>query len=226
MTCTSCGDKPKGSSKGFPRAVVEINNPESLVLLRKVVIPVSMGTEEDVPPAIGKYFNVLLQYESNGHIYLYSSDGIPTAIESNVPQEVLDRIAELEGETADLQNQIDELKNSPDVVDIVATYADLMAYDTSSLGDKDVIRVLRDEIHEGQSDYYRWGTSTQTWTFIGTVGDYYTKQQIDDLLDEKQDELVAGENITIAEESGALVISATGSGADAFTNNEWDTMWA
>lgn len=226
MTCTSCGDKPKGSSKGFPRAVVEINNPESLVLLRKVVIPVSMGTEEDVPPAIGKYFNVLLQYESNGHIYLYSSDGIPTAIEANVPQEVLDRIAELEGETADLQNQIDELKNSPDVVDIVATYADLMAYDTSSLGDKDVIRVLRDEIHEGQSDYYRWGTSTQTWTFIGTVGDYYTKQQIDDLLDEKQDELVAGENITIAEESGALVISATGSGADAFTTNEWNTMWA
>ena len=143
MTCTSCGDKPKGSSKGFPRAVVEINNPESLVLLRKVVIPVSMGTEEDVPPAIGKYFNVLLQYDSNGQIYLYSSDGIPTAIEANVPQEVLDKIADLETE-----------------------------------------------------------------------------------LDAKQDVLTAGENITIAEESGALVISATGGGADAFTNNEWDALWA
>lgn len=227
MTCTSCGDKPKGSSKGFPRAVVEINNPESLVLLRKVVIPASMGTEEDVPPAIGKYFNVLLQYESNGHIYLYSSDGIPTAIEANIPQEVLDRIDQLEidvdlletglaKETEDrekadevLQQEIDDIKNSPDVVDIVATYSDLMAYDTSSLGNNDVIRVLRDETHDGQSAYYRWSTSTQTWTFIGTVGDYYTKQQIDDLLDEKQDELVAGENITIADESGSLVISAT-----------------
>lgn len=110
MTCTSCGDKPKGSSKGFPRAVVEINNPESLVLLRKVVIPVSMGTEEDVPPAIGKYFNVLLQYEANGHIYLYSSDGIPTAIEANVPQEVLDRIAELENDVDSLERADEELQ--------------------------------------------------------------------------------------------------------------------
>lgn len=244
MTCTSCGDKPKNSSKGFPRAVVEINNPESLVLLRKVVIPASMGTEEDVPPAIGKYFNVLLQYEANGHIYLYSSDGIPTAIESNVPQEILNRITELESDVSALdrgldtesetrervdgllQQEIDDIKNSPDVVDIVPTYAALMAYDTSSLGDKDIIRVLADETHEGQSDYYRWSTSTETWTFIGTVGDYYTKQQVDTLLDAKQDELTPGTGISIAEESGALVISATGGGADAFTNNEWDTMWA
>lgn len=109
MTCTSCGDKPKNSAKGFPRAVVEINNPESLVLLRKVVIPVSMGTEEDVPPAIGKYFNVLLQYEANGHIYLYSSDGIPTAIEANIPQEVLDRIEDLEIEDTRLHNEIAEV---------------------------------------------------------------------------------------------------------------------
>lgn len=227
MTCTSCGDKPKGSSKGFPRAVVEINNPESLVLLRKVVVPASMGTEEDVPPAIGKYFNVLLQYESNGHIYLYSSDGIPTAIEANIPQEVLDRIDQLEidvdlletglaKETEDrekadgvLQQEIDDIKNSPDVVDIVATYSDLMAYDTSSLGDNDVIRVLRDETHDGQSAYYRWDKPHSTWTFIGTVGDYYTKQQVDTLLDGKQAELTPGENITIADESGSLVISAT-----------------
>lgn len=46
-------------------------------------------------------------------------------------------------------------------------------------------------------------------------------------LDGKQDELTAGQNITIAEESGALVISATGgSGADVFTTNEWNALWA
>lgn len=223
----SCGENPAPRGTGrFPSAVIEINNPPEISVLRKVVIPVSMGTEEDVPPAIGKYFNVLLQYESNGHIYLYSSDGIPTAIEANVPQEVLDRIAELEGETADLQNQIDDIKNSPDVVDIVATYSDLMAYDTSSLGNNDVIRVLRDETHDGQSAYYRWDKPHSTWTFIGTVGDYYTKQQVDTLLDGKQDELTPGTGISITEESGALVISSTGGGADVFTNNEWNTMWA
>mgnify|MGYP003300417121 CR=1 FL=1 len=169
MVCESCGEKPKNTAKDFTKAVIEINNPEALVLLRKVVIPTSMGDEESVPPAIGKYRNVLLQYEANDHIYLYSSDGIPTAITANIPQEVLDSIAELEGETADLQQQIDDLKNSPDVVDIVDTYADLQAYDTSHLGDKDIIRVLTDETHDGASSYYRWDKQTETWTYVGSI---------------------------------------------------------
>ena len=220
MTCTACGEKPKDTAKDFTKAVIEITNPETLVLLRKVVIPTSMGDDTDVPPAIGKYKNVILQYEANGHIYLYSSDGIPTAIEANVPQEIIDEISSLSSsltqETRDrqgadtvLQREIDAIKNSPDVVDIVATYAALQAYDTSSLGDKDVIRVLADETHDGQSTYYRWSLNSQTWSYIGAVGDYYTKNQVNALLDEKQDELTAGENITIEDESGSLVISAT-----------------
>lgn len=96
MTCDACGEKPKKMNKGFPKAVVEINNPETLVLLRKVVIPASMGDETAFPPAIGKYFNVLLHYEASGSNYLYSSDGIPTEIGANVPQEVIDRIKTLE----------------------------------------------------------------------------------------------------------------------------------
>lgn len=78
--CTACGDKPKHTTRAFPKAVVEINNPEQLVLMRKVVLPASMGTEEDVPASIGKYRNVLLVYEANNHIYLYSSDGVPTLL--------------------------------------------------------------------------------------------------------------------------------------------------
>lgn len=80
MVCESCGDKPKKMDKDFTKAVVEIHNPETLVLFRKVVLPASMGTEDDVPAEIGKYFNVLLVYESNGHAYLYSSDGVPTLL--------------------------------------------------------------------------------------------------------------------------------------------------
>lgn len=183
MTCNACGDKPKKTCNNFTKAVIEINNPETLVLLRKVVIPASMGTEEQTSAAIGKYRNVLLHYEANGHNYLYSSDGIPTAITADIPQEVLDSIEELEDDVVDLQEQIDDLKNSPDVVDIVATYADLQSYDTSRLGDNDVIRVLADETHDGESSYYRWNATTQTWTFIGATGPYYTKSETDALID-------------------------------------------
>lgn len=71
-----------------------------------------------------------------------------------------------------LIERIKTLENNPDVVDIVATYADLQAYDTSQLTDKDVIRVLQDETHDGDSTYYRWSTATNTWTYIGESKQY------------------------------------------------------
>lgn len=176
MTCNACGEKPKNTAKDFTKAVIEINNPETLVLLRKVVISASMGTEEQVPPAIGKYHNVILYYEANKHTYLYSSDGIPTLLETEIPQEIIGRIDTLEDDVDelndaidDVEQEIEDLKNSPDVVDIVDTYADLQAYDTSHLGDKDIIRVLTDETHDGASSYYRWDKQTEIWTYIGSI---------------------------------------------------------
>ena len=223
MGCKSCGEKPKCAAKGFPSAVIEINNPEKLTLLRKVVIPLSMGTEEAVPPAVGKYRNVILKYESNGHIYIYSSDGIPTFLEVEIPEEIWNRIKDLEDGLAELEQEFEDFKNSPDVVDIVADYAELQAYDTSTLGDKDIIRVLRDETHDGESAYYRWDKPNSQWIFIGTVGDYYTKAQTDILLNEKQDELTAGDNIAIEDESGALVISATDTTYSDFVGTDGQT---
>lgn len=84
MTCGSCGDKPKKCNKDFTRAVVEIDNPEQITLMRKVTIPASMGDDTAVPPVVGKYHNVLLYYEANSKTYLYSSDGIPTQLVNGV----------------------------------------------------------------------------------------------------------------------------------------------
>ena len=81
--CTSCGEAPKKCScknKEFTKAVIEIDNPEQITLMRKVVIPASMGDDTTVPPVVGKYKNVLLFYEANSKSYLYSSDGIPTQL--------------------------------------------------------------------------------------------------------------------------------------------------
>lgn len=72
----------------------------------------------------------------------------------------------------DVEDEVERLENNPDVVDIVATYAALQAYPTSQLTDKDVVRVLQDETHDGDSTYYRWSTTTQTWTYIGESKQY------------------------------------------------------
>lgn len=99
MTCTACGEHPKeNTAKDFTKAVIEINNPEeSIVLFRKVVIPTSMGDETEVPAAVGKYHNVLLVYEINNHAYLYSSDGIPTLLTSDIAQEIEEKIDTVAG---------------------------------------------------------------------------------------------------------------------------------
>ena len=84
MTCESCGDKPKKCNKDFTKAVIEIDNPEQITLMRKVTVPASMGDDTTVPPVVGKYHNVLLYYEANSKTYLYSSDGIPTQLVNGV----------------------------------------------------------------------------------------------------------------------------------------------
>ena len=67
----------------------------------------------------------------------------------------------------DVEDKVEEIINNPDVVDIVATYADLQAYDVTHLHNKDVIRVLTDETHDGNSTYYRLTKPGNTWTYIG-----------------------------------------------------------
>lgn len=92
-------------------------------------------------------------------------------------------------EAADLnlQGQIDAISASSDVTDIVGTKAELNNYDTSTLGNNDIIKVLQDESMNGETTYYRWSTTTQTFTLIGEEGPYYTKSQTDALLNTKAD---------------------------------------
>ena len=133
MVCESCGEKPKNAAKDFTKAVIEINNPEeTLVLLRKVVIPISMGDDTNVPPAVGKYKNVVLNYEANNHTYIYSSDGIPTLLTSDVSKGLEERIDRLENgltnETNNRENADTSLQNQ---VDLKANITDLSTVATS-----------------------------------------------------------------------------------------------
>ena len=61
-------------------AVLQINNQECPVVFHKVTLPAAMGDDITNPPRNGQYRNVLLVYEANGHVYMFSSDGIPTFI--------------------------------------------------------------------------------------------------------------------------------------------------
>lgn len=81
-----------------------------------------------------------------------------------------------------LQRQIDGITSSSDVKDIVGTYAELQNYDTSTLGNNDIIKVLQDNTHNDAMTYYRWDTTTQQFTYVGQEGPYYTKSETDTTL--------------------------------------------
>lgn len=107
---------------------------------------------------------------TNGADYQTGSD-----VSSAISVETTNR----ENADINLQSQIDAITASSDVKDIVGTYAALQAYDTSTLGNNDIIKVLQDETHDNETTYYRWSTTTETFTLIGEEGPYYTKSEAD-----------------------------------------------
>jgi hypothetical protein len=114
-----------------------------------------------------------------------------------------------------LQNQIDSIVASSDVVDIVGTYQDLQNYDTSKLGDNDIIKVLDDSTHNDSTSYYRWHNSQ--WNYIGSEGPYYTKAQTDSLLNGKVDK-VQGKGLSTNDFTDALKTKLDGIESGAQVN--------
>ena len=219
-------------SKGCPNT--GINCRRSSCGIEYVFIPAALGDDQEgspVAPKNGSYNNAIVYYEATGNVYLYSSDGVPTRVEKNLDSIIAELQRELndveealseetiarEAADAAIEQEIEDLRNEPDVVDIVGTYADLQAYNTSDLGDKDIIRVLVDETHDDESTYYRWNKTPQTWTYIGAIDGYYTKDQTDTLLEGKQDVLTAGTNVQISSQN---VISATDTTYSDFTGTD------
>ena len=108
-----------------------------------------------------------------------------------------------ENADTNLQRQIDSIVASSDVVDIVGTYQDLQNYDTSKLGDNDIIKVLDDSTHNNATSYFRWKKSTTTWQYIGSEGPYYTKSETDALLNGKVN-VVEGKGLSTNDFTDAL----------------------
>lgn len=237
-------------------------NKKGCIFFKKAEIPAVVANDDITPPQNGDFCNMLVVYQATGNAYLFASDGIPTLLSANDYRR-LNHLPSINGVTIigdltlsdigvtqlveeeadarrdadnDLQEQIDTIAASSDVVDIVGTYRELMQYDTSHLTINDVIKVLDDETENDATTYYRW--TNDGWLFIGQEGPYYTKSQVnellaskldDDALDDyydktetdalltgkadvsdlaaKQDKLIAGTNITI--DQATNTISAT-----------------
>lgn len=147
---------------------------------------------EDVPNA-SQLNSGMIKLSTANDIYNLDSDTDWEPNDSNAvtPRDMIDYVdVEIDKEAyirgaADeaLRQEIEMIEASSDVVDIVGTYAELQAYDTSHLQDNDIIKVLSDSTHSNAISYYRWDKDTETWSYIGQEGPYYTQSQVDTLVD-------------------------------------------
>lgn len=130
---------------------------------------------------------------------------------------------------SNLQSQIDAITSASDVTDIVGTYAQLQAYDTSSLANNSIIKVLSDESRNDKTTYYRWviTNGVGAWVLIGEEGPYYTKSVADNTF-VPQTRTINGKSLSsninlTASDVGAMPSGATiGSGILTIQNNGVD----
>lgn len=118
----------------------------------------------------------------------------------------------------DLQSQIDAITSKSDVVDVVASYVELVAYDTSSLGDNDVVKVLEDEMHDNAESYYRWDITTETWGYIGSQGPFVTPAEMQTALGGKADKVSNATSGHLAGLDGNGNLTDSGIGASDIAN--------
>lgn len=139
-----------------------------------------------------------------------------------------------------LQGQIDAITASSDVKDIVGTYAELQAYDTTTLGNNDIVKVLQDEHENDETTYYRWVITggVGAWSLIGSEGPYYTISSANSTFVAKTTEVnghALSGNITLTAgdvgalpdntviptvNNGQLSVSVNGTSVGTFTANQ------
>ena len=161
-------DKLDGIEEGAQENVIEV------VKRNGTALPVTDKTVDVAVPTATSALTNDSGYITNAVddlVNYYDKDETDTLLET----EALTR----DGADQELQEQIDALAASSDVVDIVGTYAELQNYDTTKLHDNDIIKVLTDESRGGATAYYRWDDDTDAFTYIGSEGPYYTKGETD-----------------------------------------------
>jgi hypothetical protein len=121
-----------------------------------------------------------------------------------------------------LQSQIDAIVSSSDVYDIVGTYAELQAYDITTVPVNDIIKVLVDSTHSGAATYYRCVETggVKSWSYIGSEGAYYTKAEADAAF-VPQTRTVNNKAL-----SANITLTPSDLGITEYTAAEVETLWS
>lgn len=155
-------------------------------VFRRVVIPATMGNHTTLPPETLEYRNVILEYEADSYVYIFSSDCIPTLISNGTGTNFND----LTNRPMYNGQAMTGLTNIPEVPTSI-----------SQLSDAARITCIESTNQALKQSYQVMNTAIQNLTQLtDTQGDTLItlQQNIDTVECKKQDKLVgegAGQNI-------------------------------
>lgn len=138
------------------------------------------GIEQETDPTVPNHVKAIQQLDINNWNNKAEMQDISTAVSTETTNR--------ENADVNLQSQIDALANANDVVDVLATYQDLLDYDTTNLKNNDIIKIMADSTHSNAISYFKWVITEDTgaWSYVGSQGPFYTKSETDTLLNNKE----------------------------------------
>ena len=112
-------------------------------------------------------------------------------------------VERIEGEISDVSDRVDLIEASSDCSEVVGTKGELDSYDKAKLTDQAIIKVLQDESQDDAQTYYRYSKSSNSFTLIGELGPFYTKEESNTLLNNKVDKVTAASKVYGTDTTGA-----------------------
>lgn len=138
-------------------------------------------------------------------VYFKDSGTLERWDASNSRFVLLEDVPTMADDIENIKEEIQHIKDKSDVVDVVGTYADLEDYDTSDLGDNDLIKVLSDSTHDNKKTYYRYSKSTDSFTYVGAETEL-TEDDVEAIVAEKASKVSVSSTGTATDEINYITI--------------------
>lgn len=200
----------------------KIITPGNCDYFRKVVVPAVLGPDTgENAPKNGAYRNVILEYEANGALYIYSSDGIPAKVNNSG----FAGVSQVNGKSGDVTLNAADV-GALSLSDAQTNYMQKAIYDTNNNGIVDNAEKVNN--HTVLTDVPSGAVFTDTTYSAGTGLDLTGTTFSADTdvlatkgdLSSKQNTLTAGSNIDI---TGDVISASAPSPVTVFYANVGET---
>lgn len=201
---------------------IKIITPGNCDYFRKVVVPAALGPDTgENAPKNGAYRNVILEYEANGALYIYSSDGIPAKVNNSG----FAGVSQVNGKSGDVTLNAADV-GALSLSDAQTNYMQKAIYDTNNNGIVDNAEKVNN--HTVLTDVPSGAVFTDTTYSAGTGLDLTGTTFSADTdvlatkgdLSSKQNTLTAGSNIDI---TGDVISASAPSPVTVFYANVGET---